>query len=73
MEIGEDFAEWHRRADLDLKDRYGINFIDAGLDDQELRTHAAHFPKPAEFMEWFATKYDLTPVREWSWHFTPRK
>ena len=60
------FAGWLRQADSDLKARYCIDFHDAGLDERELRKYATNFPQPAEFVSWFAEKYDLTPLSDWN-------
>lgn len=60
------FAGWLRRANSDLKTRYSIDFHDAGLDERELRNYAISFPQAAEFVSWFAEKYDLTPLSDWN-------
>jgi hypothetical protein len=61
------FEKWRPQADHELKTRYSINFDDAGLTESDLRSFFESFKVPAEFVEWFATKHDLTSIREYEW------
>lgn len=65
-------------TDLDLKifinefDRvmsvgYGITSVDMGLDEDQLARIHAWKQSPREVVDFYAEKYDLTPVRPFSW------
>lgn len=53
------FDAWHRKANFLLKRDYGIDFVDAGLTELELRKYFGFGDSPEEFIEWYATKYNL--------------
>lgn len=48
--MDQGFAAWRKQADAGLKSRYCIDFRDAGLDEEELRSYAKSFPKAVEFV-----------------------
>ncbi len=54
--------DWLNRADQTLLRGYGIDFDDAGLSAEELRAYCTEWSNPNEFVEWFASKYDLDPI-----------
>lgn len=62
------FMEWKRDVDGAMSADYGITIIDAGIDDARLRQHWTDEQSPTDFVAWFATKYDLTPLSEWGWY-----
>lgn len=55
--------KWKCEVDRLMKAFYAIDSCDAGLDDDELQTYAISLPEPADFVSWFADKYDLTPIK----------
>ena len=63
------FSTWKREVDRRLHAEYAITILDAGMDVSDLRKHWATQVPAAEFVGWFGTKYDLTPVAEWNWGF----
>jgi len=48
---------------------YAIAIVDAGVDDSDLRQHWVTRVSATEFVDWFGTKYDLTPLAEWNRDF----
>jgi hypothetical protein len=64
----EPFVEWKGEVDSLMLKNYAINTIDAGIDDDRLRSHWSSHDTPSQFVEWYAEKYDLTPLSEWGWH-----
>jgi hypothetical protein len=70
------FADWRRKIDELLLKNYMIDFEQAGADEEQLRRYWQADPDPEaeEFVQWFATKYDLTHVQEWGgWGSYPLK
>jgi hypothetical protein len=63
----DDFGKWRQLSERELKTRYSIDFDDAGLTETDLRSLFESFKVPAEFVEWFAIKYDLTAIKEYEW------
>jgi hypothetical protein len=59
------FDVWRRRIDRLLLAGYVIDFNQAGDDEEQLRGYWQSFPDPEEFVEWYATKYDLIHISEW--------
>jgi len=55
------FAKWRSAVSRRLKDVYLITIDDAGIDDERLSSHWQMKQPLYEFVEWFATKYDLDP------------
>lgn len=64
----EPFFEWKRGVDRTMLVDYGIDTIDAGIDDDRLHQHWTEEQSPRDFVEWFAIKYGLTPISEWGWY-----
>jgi hypothetical protein len=67
------FSTWRLEVDRLLNSEYAITIVDAGIDDTVLRKHWETQVRAAEFVEWFGTKYDLTPVAKWNWGFRARR
>jgi hypothetical protein len=59
------FGDWLRNANGRLKERFALDFVDAGLSEEELRTCAERFHDPVKFADWFGEKYDLLPTEAW--------
>lgn len=55
---------WKKLVGELLLREYAITLNDAGLDDDELERHYNSQRDPADFVRWFATKYDLTSRSE---------
>jgi hypothetical protein len=55
------FAEWRNNIDHRLEEIYVITIVDAGIDDEFLKSHWKMKQSPYEFVEWFGKKYDLDP------------
>ena len=51
---------WKKLVGELLRREYAITLDDAGLDDDELKRQYNPQQDPADFVRWFATKYDLT-------------
>jgi hypothetical protein len=65
----EKFAAWKREVDRQMHTEYAITIVDAGIEDSDLRKHWHTRVSATEFVEWFGTKYDLTPAAEWNGGF----
>jgi hypothetical protein len=59
------FNDWKRTAERLFKRDYSISLADAGIEDAQLRLHLTAGEAPEDFVNWFAEKYDLTPLRNW--------
>lgn len=58
--MGKDpFTAWKHEADAALRRGWVIGLEDAGVSDEELRTHFDDGEAAVRFAEWFADKYDL--------------
>jgi hypothetical protein len=55
------FAKWRQAVSARLKDVYLITIADAGIDEQDLKSHWETKEPPYNYVEWFALKYDLDP------------
>jgi hypothetical protein len=66
MESTKAFPSWKHEVDQRMHFQFAITIVDAGIDDEELRKHWETELPPSDFVEWFATKYDLTSVAEWN-------
>jgi hypothetical protein len=53
-----------------MKQVYGIDLCDAGIDDQPVLKAYQDGWTADDFVSWFGEKYDLTPVAEWSYGMT---
>lgn len=57
--------DWASQVNSRLVNRFGISLHDAGLSAEEINAHAesalASGQDPAEWVNWFMVKYDLTP------------
>lgn len=56
------FTEYRHAVDQELLARYALSWADACGDDPLLKTALARGESPRVFVEWFARKYDLTPL-----------
>lgn len=63
------FSTWKREVDQRMNAEYAITIVDAGIDDSDLRRHWITRISAPKFVEWYGTKYDLTPVADWNWGF----
>jgi hypothetical protein len=59
------FGDWLRNANSRLKEQFALDFVDAGLSEEELRIYAARFDDPVKFADWFGEKYDLLATVTW--------
>lgn len=59
-----DLDAWRTKADMLLKQRYAIDFNDAGFDNAYLRDAWKSGEAPDEFIERIASKYDFDPVSD---------
>lgn len=57
--LGDNFKSWREEVNRLLLRGYFIDLKTAGIDDQFLAVHHEMDQIPSEFVEWFATKYDL--------------
>jgi hypothetical protein len=55
------FDKWRAAVDRRLEEVYLITIIDAGLDDEFLRSHWEDKEPPFDFVQWYGNKYDLDP------------
>lgn len=65
-----DRARWSQAVDRLMKRDWCIGIEDAGIGDDQLERHWRDGEAPADFVAWFAEKYDLIrieqrPVRRW--------
>jgi hypothetical protein len=72
-----DKMDWVRAVDRLMKRDWCIDVSDAGLDDDQLARYWRDGGTPAEFVGWFAEKYDLIrfeprPVRRSLSSFPPQ-
>lgn len=58
------FPEYRQAVDQELLSRYALSWDDACGDDALLEEVHARGESPQSFVEWFARKYDLTPLAE---------
>lgn len=58
------FRAWRREADYALRRGWAIGLEDVGISDEELLKHFQDGAPAAEFVEWFARKYDLIDFSE---------
>lgn len=52
-------SSWIAAVDQIMRRDWCIDTRDAGLDDDELKRYWRNGDEPAEFVAWFAEKYDL--------------
>jgi hypothetical protein len=62
------FEDWKSEVDRLMKSDYSIDCDLAGIDDGRLRSHWLDNQPLADFVIWFAEKYDLSPVKVWGWY-----
>lgn len=60
--MSEKFESFARSVDEELLKGYGISWKDASGDSDLLVQAFQGGETPEEFVQWFAQKYDLTPV-----------
>ena len=53
------FMPWREEANRLLLSKYFIDFGMAGIENEYLLVHYQMNQTPADFVEWFAVKYDL--------------
>ena len=58
------FAKWKSSTNSVMLKIYGIDLVDAGIDDERLKSHWTTGEAPEKFVGWFAEKYDLTSKRD---------
>ena len=68
MPTPDSFVVWKRHVDRLLLAEYAIGTEDAGVGDEQLRNHWKDGEPASEFVEWFATKYDLISKFELGWN-----
>lgn len=56
------YSDWHSAVDEHLSTIYCITIEDAGFDEEYLIRHWESGEAALEFVEWYASKYDLDPV-----------
>ena len=61
--LSDNFMPWREEVDRLLLRNYFVDLKTAGIDDQFLFVHYEMDQIPSEFVEWFATKYDLIDFR----------
>lgn len=54
-----DKVSWINAVDRHMKQDWCIDTVDAGLSDDDLSRYWQSGDNPAEFVAWFAEKYDL--------------
>ncbi len=59
------FDEWQRDVDARMQKDFAITLGDAGIDRADLSRYFHQKVEFAEFVRWFAEKYDLTSVADW--------
>lgn len=62
-EVCDDCAKWLAEVDRLMKCDWFIDTDDAGLDDEQVVRYWNYGDTPAEFVTWFAEKYDLYDFR----------
>ena len=58
------FNIWRKAVDKQLQDMYCITIADVGIDYERLTKHWASREAADMFVEWFGSKYDLTPMQK---------
>lgn len=56
------YETWKIRANRDLSERFGIDFIDAGFDEKMLSDGFATYANPIEWVTWVADKYGMEEI-----------
>jgi hypothetical protein len=59
------FIDYVIAAEHLLEHHYGLTLNDAGIELDELAAAQEEGSTPAEFVDWFARKYDLDPLNPW--------
>lgn len=72
MGLARVFTQWKREVDELMHVDYAITIVDSGIDDDELYKYWKSQLSANEFVEWVATKYNLTSVAEWKRRLTRR-
>lgn len=62
-DVPDDCAKWVAEVDRLMKRDWYIDTDDAGLDDEQVVSYWEVGDTPAEFVTWFAEKYDLYDFR----------
>jgi len=58
------FIDYWNRVDAFMRDTYGIDTWDAGIEADELAAAQDNYISPEEFVLAFGEKYGLTPLSE---------
>jgi hypothetical protein len=64
----EAFTRWKSKVNTILRRSYAVDIASVGLDDDRLKSHWCDNQTPEVFVEWYASKYQLTAVMEWGWY-----
>jgi hypothetical protein len=59
IQLPSECATWLAAVDVILKRDWCIDLRDAGTSDEDILRYHSWGDTPAEFVEWFAEKYDL--------------
>ena len=59
------FGQWTNSVDLILQSDYAVTIEDVGVSEAALRDVWKADETPAEYVRWFARKYDLISRDEW--------
>jgi hypothetical protein len=59
--IWTDMSKWRAAVDRRLEEVYLITIVDAGIDDEFLKSHWADKQSPFDFVQWYGNRYDLDP------------
>lgn len=57
------FENWKIESNKIFVRDYGIDFVDAGLGDDDMMRYFGIWDNPKDFVEWFAEKMDLAETR----------
>lgn len=60
----QSFESYLNAVDAELTRIYGITVMDAGIEFDEIAGAQEAGETPAEYVQWFGEKYDLTPKTE---------
>lgn len=58
------FRKWKNETNASFKKYYAVTLDDLGLDEEYLLKHHNDNETSQEFVDWFASKYNLTSLAE---------
>ncbi|UAY53190.1 hypothetical protein [Ferruginibacter albus] len=61
----QSFIQYWDSVDQSMIKIYGIDTSDAGISADDIAFAQEALMKPKEFVEWWGSKYDLTPISEY--------